>query len=248
MRQHGRIGVAAVLVLIAAGCGGDGIDTTQPTDDGAGRTGTTTTQPTANTATTAGESGGPSTGTTADVGECTIVLSGDITESLTHPQSEYSFTSDYWLTADALQEALDFFDLDEDYEDYVARGEPVTSWLLFNCVDRDNLENGVLVAATNTTNPDQFPLGPGTYPVSGGLFDADGPAGTVIANLGHDDALFDTVEGSGELIISRWDGDRLEGTVSFEAYEIFTEGDPQEVSVRVDFTYRCHAPWHSACG
>lgn len=246
MSRINRIGTALVVILIGAGCGGDGGSTTQQTDGGGGgNSGTTTAQPAAST--TVGSVGSGS-GASADVGECTITLTGDRNDTFTFPQSQFSLSTDYWMTDDDLQGVLDFLDDEsgDTLEDYVARGEPVLAWLLLNCVDPDDLQYGLLVANTNDNTNDDFPMGPGTFPVSGGLFSADGPTGTVIASLGLGEEIYGTVEGSGELVISRWDRDRLEGTVTFHATEAFSEGDPLEVDVRMVFDYRC-AVWHSIC-
>lgn len=235
-----RLGGITLVLLLGAACGGEAGNTT-PTTAGGGdnRAVTTTSVAEGNTSTTESE---------REVGECTITLTGDRTNTLTFPQSQFSLSTDYWLTDDELQGVLDFLDDEsgDTLEDYAARGEPVLAWLLLNCVDPDDLQSGVLVANTNDNTNDDFPMGPGTYPVSGGLFSADGPTRTVIANLGLGEEIYGTVEGSGELVISRWDRDRLQGTLTFHASEAFAEGAPLEVDVRMVFDYRCTV-WYSAC-
>ena len=185
-------------------------------------------------------------------GECTITVTGDLEETIVHPQSVFSFTTEYWATEEDLRDTVEFLGEDNaggSYEELVARGEPIIGWFLYNCVDPDDLGTGVIVLPTNETTSDQFPMGPGTYEVSGGLFDTTGPAATVISSFSATaEEQFGPVPGSGELVISRWDLQALEGTVAFDAVEAFPEGDPRTVNVKVEFTVVCSPQIHSACG
>jgi hypothetical protein len=234
--------VFAAVALLLVACGGDGTgdDGTEPTSETTAPAGgeTTTTTPDEDPPDSGG-GGGSGTG-----GECTITVTGDREDSWTFPQSQYTFLSDRWASEDELRETVEF--LGEDaaggtYDEIVARGEPILGWFFYNCVDPENLELGVLAYPTNATTGDDLPMGPGTYPISGGLLGADGPAGTMSAsiNLG-DDTVFGLVEDSGEVVITHWDLERLEGTISFDAGELFTE-DGETISVHVEFTVVCSA-------
>jgi hypothetical protein len=184
-------------------------------------------------------------------GECTITVSGDVEDTIVYPQSVFTFTSDYWATEDELREIVEFMGEDNvgrSYDELVSRGEPIIGWFIYNCVDPDDPAGGVIVLPTNGTSPQQFPMGPGTYEVSGGLFDATGPVATVISNFGvSSEEQFDPVPGSGELTISRWDTEALEGTITFDGVESFAEGEPREINVMVEFTVMCSPVFHSAC-
>jgi hypothetical protein len=251
------ISLLAVIAVVVAACGGGG---------DAGASGDSTTEPviedeesTETTSTTIqsdDDDGGSDTSeaaaeTSSGDGECTITVTGDLEETHVFPQSVFTFTSDHWATEDELREIIEFLGEDNtegSYEELVARGEPIVGWFIYNCVDPDDLGKGVLVLPTNETTPDQFPMGPGTYEVTGGLFDATGTPGTVISSFGMDDEeLFGTVDGSGELVISRWDTEALEGTVTFDAVEAFVEDEPREINVAVDFTVMCQPGFHSGC-
>jgi hypothetical protein len=185
-------------------------------------------------------------------GECTITVTGGVEDTIVHAQSVFTFTSDHWTSEEDLRELVEFMGEDNvggSYEEMVERGEPIVGWFLYNCVDPDDPSSGVIVYATNETGPDQFPMGPGTYEVSGGLFDAVGPVATVVSNFGVSaEEQFDPVPGSGELVISRWDTETLEGTIAFDGIESFAEGEPREINVMVEFTVICSPQFHSACG
>lgn len=182
----------------------------------------------------------------ATAGSCTITITGDRDEVITYPQSFYSLTSDHWTSEDELRQLLELFESEESLEDIVARGEPAFTFFALNCVDPDEPGDGVVVTHTNATTRDQLPMGAANYPVSGGLFDADGPAATVIAAFSIGEELYGTVEGSGALAITRWDLEKVEGRLTFDAVEIFAEGTPLEITVTVEFSFSCTAQF-SGC-
>lgn len=237
-----RSWVVPALTLMLGACGGSGsvpgeIDTVATT---VARSETTPTTPAENAPETTGAvssgAGSPSGG------ECTVVVTGDREETWTFEQNVYSMSSDYWMDEQELRDTVEF--LGEDvtggsYEEIVDRGEPIITFLSIGCVDADNLSQGALITPTNATRRTDFPMGAGNYPVSGGVFDANGPAATMIAdfNVGPDE-LYGTVAGSGSLQITRRDLERIEGSYSFEAVEAFVD-QPRKVSVSVTFSFSC---------
>jgi len=244
------------VALVVSACGGDSNEPTDsaPTDEsGAASDSTSTTDAVGTTAVdeqdeeqepseeTSGESN------TGGLG-CTITVSGDLDATIEYPDSQ--FLSDYWSSEDELRDYVEF--LGEDiaegtYEELVARGDPIFGWFILTCFDPQDPGPGVSVFHTNATTRDQFPMEPGTYPVSGGLFDAVGPTGSVITNFALTvEEQFDPVPNSGEVVISRWDGSKLEGVLTFDGVESLVEADPRMVSVVVDFAFEC-APSHTAC-
>jgi len=248
--------LALTIALIASACGGDSGEPTasSPTGETSDAANPTSTMGTSTTSvdeaeedpeTTEETSSGSNTG---GIG-CAVTVSGDVDQTLDYPDSQ--FLSDHWSSEEELRDYVEF--LGEDiaegtYDELVARGEPIVSWFLLTCFDPQDPGPGVQVFHTNATNRDQFPMEPATYPVSGGLFDANGPAGTVTTNLNLTlDDQFAPVPDSGEMVISRWDSSRLEGVLTFDGVETFPEGDARVVSVEVDFVFDC-APTHTACG
>jgi hypothetical protein len=248
--RHNRVRAGFLLIVIlAAACGGDSSTTsvidgsepapaaTEPTAAGGGVT-------TAASTTDAGSVGGaaPAAG-----GTCTVTVTGDREESWTFSQDFTSFSSDYWISEEDLRETVEF--LGEDiaegsYEEIVARGEPIVTFLQVSCSNPDNLAQGALVLPGNATLAADLPMGPGVYPISGGLFSAaDVAAGEMIANFGvaEEDELYGTVAGSGSLEIARWDRDRIEGSFSFDAQQTFVDENPKQVSVTVQFSFVCAA-------
>jgi hypothetical protein len=255
VRQH--LAILVVAMIPTASCGGS-----TSSDDSASASPTPSPTSSAPSSIAAAPTTGldsastttaiPSTTETAgetSPGTCTVVLTGDREETWTFPQAITSFSTDYWLSEEDLRETVEF--LGEDitggsYEDLVARGEAIITWLQVACSDPDNLIQGALVAPTNATRASDLPMGPGTYPISGGLFDADGPAGTMIADVTvNEDELYGTVAGSGALEITRWDLERIEGTYTFAARQAFAD-EPMEIDVAVTFSFGC-ASWFSGC-
>lgn len=243
-------------MCFVAACGGDGTSSTEAattvttatpgttasgdgSDSGASLT-TSTTTPTIPPTNSATKPGG---------GECTVTITGAREEAWTFKQALTSFSSDYWLSEADLRDTADF--LGEDimggsYDDLVARGEAIITFLQVGCSDPENLIQGAVVAHTNATRADDLPMGTGTYPISGGLFDADGPAGTMIADLSvSEDDLYGTIPGTGTLEITRWDRDAIQGRFSFAARQAFVD-DPEEIAVTVTFFFECTASY-SGC-
>jgi len=225
----------ATLATLVAACAG-GTTTAPP-----GTTGTTGAATTAATAAPAG---------TKVAGECTITVTGDREETLTFAQSIYSFSSDHWIGEDELRGTVEA--LGEDiaggsFEEITARGEPVITFFSVSCADPDNLIQGVTATHTNGTLVGAFPEAPGSYPITGGLFNAGGTPGTVIADFSYgDDELYRTIPDSGTLDITRWDSEAVEGSLSFSAEESFVEGNPRRVTVTVGFSFLCDG-WFSGC-
>jgi hypothetical protein len=233
--------IGGVLAVLAAACGGG---TSSPNSDG----GATTVASQSTTSPESGDGATPATTTGVvaggDDGSCTVTTSGDRQDSWTFPQAVTSFSTDYWLSEENLRETVEF--LGEDiaggsYDELVARGEPIITLLSISCSDPDNLIQGVLVTPGNATRAADLPMGPGSYPISGGLFDAgEVPAGAMIADFSvNEDELYGTLPDSGSLEITRWDLDRIEGSVSFDARQSFVDTDPKQVSVAVEFSFRC---------
>lgn len=259
--NRGRAGVVLVVsMILAAACGGestatagDGPTTTTPSDEaaapestaGGGGEATTTAASTTDAADT--DAAAATTG-----GTCTVTVTGDRQESWTFGQDLTSFSTDYWISEDDLRATIDF--LGEDitggsYDEIVARGEPIVTFLSLSCSNPDNLVEGALVTPGNATRAADLPMGPGVYPISGGLFSAeDVAAGAMIANFGvaEEDELYGTIADSGSLEITRWDLDGIEGSFSFDAQQTFVDENPKQVSVSVQFSFIC-ADWFSGC-
>ena len=259
-------GVGIVALALVAGCGGSSddraTDASAPMQSGDAPDSPstddidpTTTLAVASPATTGDESGptdlsdqtdgstdSGQSGEDSQPGTCTVTVTGDRTESWTFDQDITSFSSDYWLGEEQLRETVEF--LGEEisggsFEEIVASGRPVITFLSLSCSNPQDLVQGALVTHTNATRADDLPMAPGSYPISGGLFDAEGPAGTVIADFSvPDDELYGTVDNSGVLSISVWDRDLIEGSFAFDALEAFTD-NPKEVHVEVTFTFVC---------
>jgi hypothetical protein len=202
------LAIAALIPLLAA-CGGDS----------GGRDGATSTAASTTTDGSSTSDGGGQPSASNDGSECTVTLAGDRDDTWTFPQAATSFSTDYWLSEEDLEETIEFLGAAAGgtYDEIVERGDPI------------------------------IPMAPGSYPISGGLFDADGPAGTFIASLSVDEeVLYGTVDGSGSLEITRWDLEAIEGSFTFEVREAFAEDDPEEITVRVDFSFVCR-DWFSGC-
>lgn len=215
----------------------------------------TTTPPTEaiETTTAAGDtSAAGNVDASAEGGSCTITVTGDVEQEVTYPQDPLSINTEYWLTEDQIRESIEFLEIEETYEDFLSRDEPVLLWLEIACgaeYTQDTVGPSVLVASTDGTKGAQMPMGPGTYPVSGGIFDMVGTPGTVIAgfNLSPEEP-FSTVDGSGELVITSWDKSTIQGMVTFEVEEAFVD-QPRHATVQMDFSYICAAsPSHMGCG
>lgn len=208
-------------------------DATNPPSSSTSQDGTTTSAQAAETTTTNPPA--------SDTGECTLTLSGDIEESWTFPQTVLSFSSDHWLTEEEQRQVV--ATLGEEiaggtYEEIIGRGEPVVNFFAFGCTDPDDPLLGAVAFATNATVADQIPMGPGSHPISGGILDADGPAGTMIADFGLSDVIFRTVADSGSVEITQWDGTGLQGSFSFDASETFVD-TLRTIHVEGVFDYGC---------
>lgn len=188
----------------------------------------------------------------AEGGSCTITVTGDVEQEVTYPQDPLSINTEYWLTEEQIRESIEFLEIEDTYEDFESRDEPVMLWMEIACgaeYTQDTAGPSVLLASTDGTKGAQMPMGPGTYAVSGGIFDIVGTPGTVIAgfNLSPEEP-FSTVDGSGELVITSWDKSSIEGTVTFEAEEAFVD-QPRHATVQMDFSYICaDSPSHMGCG
>lgn len=244
--------LAIVLLIVAAACGGEssttaviGAVTTEPSDQAPGSGPAPTaggdTATTAAGTTDAGDNGGA-----APVGgSCTVTVTGDLQESWTFEQDLTSFSSDYWISEEDLRATVEFLgeDITEgSYDEIVARGEPIITFFQVSCSNPDNLAQGALILAGNATRATDLPMGPGVYPISGGLFSAgDVAAGAMIANFGvaDEDEVYGTIADSGSLEITRWDLGGIEGAFSFDAQEAFVDDNPKQVSVAVQFSFVC---------
>ncbi len=243
-----RLGIVVlVLGMLVGACGGGTAEESGPDPDVATTVqdpGAPTTMPSATEGTTATADDGTPAG-----GECTVTITGDREETWTFGQSVYAMSSDYWLSEDDLRgtvEALGVEISGGTYEELAERGEPVITFLSVGCLDPDDLILGASVTPTNLTRASDLPMGPGSYPITGGFFDADGAAGTIVGEFAvSTDELYGTVPGTGSLEITRWDLERIEGSFSFDARESFVDS-PREISVSVTFSYQCGG-WFSGC-
>ncbi|HEX6658440.1 MAG TPA: hypothetical protein VF065_10185 [Ilumatobacter sp.] len=238
-----------MFVGLLAACGGSdddaadtasgttGVSSNTASDDSTAATGTVP-QSTAADATAV-----PATaGDDVKRGTCTVTISGDRSESWTFEQSVYSFSTDYWMDEEELRgtvEALGEEIAGGTYEEIVGRGEPIVTFLSLSCANPDDLIQGAVIMHTDATHASDLPMGPGDYPISGGLLDTQGPAGTMIADFSvSDEEVYQTVADSGTLSVATWDGNHIEGSFAFAAREAFVDA-PREVQVAVTFSFVC---------
>jgi hypothetical protein len=248
MQNFRRNFVPLALTMVLFACGSDAGEPVAPPED---------TRQSAVATTAAGQvevdtsaAGGDTTpGTGGGGGECTVTVTGDREDTWTFAQSVYSVSTDHWMSEEELRETVAALGEDvfgASYEELAARGEPVVTFLSLSCVDPDQLLQGASVSHSNATTKADFPMGPGSYPIAGGLLAGDIPAGTMFADFNADsDELYGTVAGSGSLEITRWDLARIEGSYSFDATEAFAD-NPRQVRVSVTFSFAC-AGWFSGC-
>ena len=251
--KKARVLVLAVTVgLLGVGCSSD------TSTDEATTAVSETTKATIELGTPAPESTtttGATDGSTADDGtaprggECTVVVTGDREDTWTFDAgtNRVGIATDYWFSDEALQAAVE--ELGGSYDEFVAKGEPLVSFLSIWCSESDDPVEpgqGVDVRATNATRAADLAMGPGSYPIAGGGgVINEGPAGTMVADVMLiEDEIYETIADSGSLEISRWDMAGIEGSFSFAALEMFVE-DPKELKVAVQFSLSCETPWHT---
>ncbi len=221
-------GLLLGLVMVMGACGDDdgGLITTT-----VGGTVATTTVAGGTTATSAATIGGG----------CTVEVTGDVTTSWTGPNDLSAFTTDYWYTEEELEQQFGMFgDTTEGtFDEVLAAGGQIFTFFLFNCSG----PNGELVnlsVSTNATRAD-FPFGPGTYAITGGMFSGDEMGANEFSMLF---AINDTdvwgLDGTGTVTIASWDGSRLTGTFAFDAAESFVT-TPRHLSVSGAFEVTCQA-------
>lgn len=234
----GLMAGAFLVASCAGGAGNPGVSTTSSAGPGAGSSAPS--QPTAAGVTVP----------TAKGGQCTVTVTGDLDLELSYDQSIYSMGSDYWTSEEDLRATVET--LGEDiaggsYDELTARGEPVVTFLSLSCQDPNNLVQGALATHNNATRRPDMPMGPGVYPISGGLGDAaEGQPGSIIAGFAtDDDALWGTVDNSGSLEITKWDMSAIEGSFQFDAEEGLVES-PRMIHVLVEFSFLCSG-FHSGC-
>ncbi len=231
--------VIATLTGSVTSCGNASPAPDSPTETAGGSQAPATPAETTTTA-VSGSAGG---------GSCTVTVSGDLELELSFDQSIYSMNSDYWTSEEDLRGVVETLGVDiagGTYDELVANGKPIVTFLALSCQDPDNLVEGALATHTNATLRSDLPMGPGYYPIIDGMAGADGAAGSIIAGFGlADDSLFQTTADSGSLEITRWDRSEIDGSLNFDAEEIFAE-TPRKIHVAVEFSFRC-GPWHSGC-
>ncbi|MBI5158075.1 MAG: hypothetical protein HZA58_08715 [Acidimicrobiia bacterium] len=220
--------MAAVLLgvaMVAGACG----------DDDGGLVSTT-----AGPVTTAG--GGTTATTPSTVGGgCTVEVTGDATATWTGPNDLSAFTSDYWYTEDELEQQFGMFGdpTEGTFDETLAAGGQIFTFFLFNC-SGPNGELVNLTVSADATRAD-FPFGPGTYAITGGMFSGD--------EMGADEfsmlfAMNDTdvwgLDGAGTVTIAEWNGSRLAGSFTFNARESFVD-TPRHLAVTGSFEVTCQA-------
>lgn len=239
--------LALTMVLIA--CGSEtGVSVAAPGTTTQPAIATTAARQAAVDTTPAGQDA-PASGNGGGDGECIVTVTGDREDTWTFAQSVYSVSTDHWMSEQELRDTVAALGEDvvgANYEELVAQGKPVVTFLSLSCVDPDQLLQGASVSHSDATTGADFPMGPGSYPITGGLLDGDLPAGTLFADFNVDsDELYGTVAGSGSLEITRWDMSRIEGSYAFDAVEAFVDS-PRQVRVSVTFSFAC-AGWFSGC-
>ncbi|MEA2022947.1 MAG: hypothetical protein U9N79_01510, partial [Actinomycetota bacterium] len=208
-----------------------------------------TTAPGSTTTTGATDGSNTDDGAAPGSGECTVVVTGDREDTWMFEGgvNRVGIATDYWFSDEAMQAAVE--ELGGSYDEFVAKGEPLVSFLSIWCSASDDpMEpgQGVDVRATNATRSADLAMGPGSYAIvgGGGVID-EGPAGTMVADVMLvEDEIYETIVDSGSLEISRWDMAGIEGSFSFVAVEMFAE-DPKEIQVAVQFSLVCETPGYT---
>lgn len=244
MSSRTSISIVLAALLLLSACASSSSETTDTTQPAGSSNQQTTTPPSTSTT-----SGGGTTATKGSDGSCTVEVTGDKELTWMFNQNISSFSTDYWLSEDDLRSTVDFIgaeNMEGTYDELVASGKPIITFFQVSCFNPDDPIQGALVTMTNATAATDIPMAPATYLISGGIFDADGPAGTAISEFDvSSDELYGTIGGSGSLVITRWDSTRIEGSYSFDAKESFVD-DPRNVHVMVTFSFAC-AGFHTKC-
>jgi len=229
------LSVGVVLALLAPACG----------DDGTGSSGVPSFTTVAPGSTPGSTSGIP----TGGEGGCTVTVTGGEERQWEGADDAYAFTTDYWYTEEELREQYDFFATEDSppFEEVLASGEPISALFLFNCsVSGAEPSDSISLFPSNATTRAYLPFGPGTYEISGGFFDAaEAPPGVFSAFYSPNNDDLWGQEGTGELVITRWDHERIQGTFTFMAEERLVD-DPRQVLVEGTFDLTCQ--FSTSCG
>ncbi|HSM02089.1 MAG TPA: hypothetical protein VK960_06630 [Acidimicrobiia bacterium] len=234
--------VGLVLTLLASACGDDDGGSVSSTSGTSGPGTTllpgTTAAPGSTTAPPAGGDGG-----------CAVTVTGGEERQWEGADDAYAFTTDYWYTEEELREQYDFFATEDSppFEEVLASGESITALFLFNCtVSGGEVSDSISLFPSNATTRANLPFGPGTYEIGGGVLDAgEAPPGVFSAFYSPNSDDLWGQEGTGELVITRWDHERIQGTFSFTAEERLVD-DPRQVLVEGTFDLTCQ--FSTSCG
>jgi len=219
------MGLLLGLAMVVGACG----------DDDGGLVATT-----AGSVTTVGD-GTTATSTATVGGGCTVEVTGDVSTSWTGPNDVSAFTTDYWYTEDELEQQFGIFGdpTAGTFDEVFGAGGPIFTFFLFNCTG-PNGEAMNLTVSADATRAD-FPFGPGTYAITGGVFSGDEMGADEFAVLfAPNDTDFWGLDGTGTVTIAEWDGSRLTGTFAFNAREAFVT-TPRLLAVTGAFEVTCQA-------
>jgi hypothetical protein len=172
-------------------------------------------------------------------GSCLVTLTGDIQGGWSGSGGPTAVGSDYWQTTDDLRAQYDTVSREGDvsFDDLMARGRPVLSLLIVNCV-RDSTHSLSLFPTDASTRSD-VPFGPGSFDIApGGPFgSADAGAGLFTMLMSLDaDALWGTTAGSLEIIA--WDLAHVVGSFRLEIQEALTD-DARTGTIEGSFDLAC---------
>jgi hypothetical protein len=194
----------------------------------------------------------PETEASGDAG-CHVDVTGGLEASWDGPDDDAAVTTDYWYSeAELLQQVEIFAEEGTDPEAELATkletGEPIFSLLLMNCPGPDG--GALTFTHSSATTRATLPMGPGTYPLGGGLVGGEeGPAGTMsVLVVMPGEAEADSVwmpEGEGTFEITRWDNSGIEGSFSFGVAQSFVD-PPRQATVNGTFAFTCKAS--TTCG
>ena len=170
-------------------------------------------------------------------GECSVEVSGTLSDSWTSEQRSDSVVSDYWEDEEFLANYYEFLDNGTDrpsFEEVQESGEPILAALIFNC---NNDANTLQLSAPDGTTLHDIPYGPGSYPIALNQTDPGArftPAFTLEA---EDDPIWRLSDDGGTLEIEEWTDNQLTGTFTFEIDDSFSNDNPRTATVTGTFDF-----------
>jgi hypothetical protein len=169
-----------------------------------------------------------------------VTITGDIELEWEGSDNSSAIGTDHWLSEDERREILEALGNDDDeIDEFIEEGRPIISVLVLNCTGDGTNENITLLPSGDTTLHD-VPQGEGVYPIADGLLGGTAePGGFSVFFAVEDEGLIATASGEGELVITHWDDERIEGEFTFGIEESFATGDPRTAQVHGTFEFTC---------